>query len=817
MYLLRFQKSVPHTCQRSAFIRQTQKIKNVMKKYLILIVLASLYSCTEKKEVAPGAPGNDPTWAFSGKTGIGTSYEAYKDGKYQENEKTGKVSKVWFSIAKGVLTETMWGLIHQAQIKDMQLVIKGNDFVDIESQDAHAEISYLTTDSKGRPTSLAYKVLTKDKEGHYEIEKHIFTHPENNALFVRYLLKPQREGIEFYLSTNPHIANTGTNDFAEVTAQGFHAWEGDSHLSMQANITFEEKSVGFVGASDGVSSLRENGQTGKTWLSTGEKAGNVSFIAKLPNTDTAIDIAVGFGKSREQSDDAANKSLNDGYQKTLAMYVGEGDAVGWQDYLESLQGLKEIRDTAMDGGKLAHVSALVLKAQEDKTHAGALIASLSNPWGDTIIADRSSTGYKAVWPRDFYQCAMALLALGDRETPKVAFEYFKKIQVGDNTPGNNGVGGWFLQKTHVDGELEWVAVQLDQTAMPIMLGWKLWQHEVLNDTEAQHWYKTMLKAAADFLVEGGETNLEWNKTVIKPPYTQQERWEEQEGYSPSTMASVVAGLITAAELAKHSADDASADRYLARAREYTSKIEARTFTTDGVFDKENSRGDGRYYLRITQNEDPNDNGKLLDRNGRGELNEAEILDGGFLELVRYGVRKADDPHIRESLPEYDDTSLPEEFRVKYEFRDGEHSYPGWRRYGDDGYGENATNGENYGAGGVMAAGQRGRVWPFFTGERGHYELAYALESASNLDETIGELRSTYVAGMEFFANEGLMLPEQVWDGVGTATRHEFAMGEGTNSATPLAWTHAEYVKLLRSLADKQVWDSYPVVSESLAQ
>ena len=150
---------------------------------------------------------------------------------------------------------------------------------------------------------------------------------------------------------------------------------------------------------------------------------------------------------------------------------------------------------------------MMLKVQEDRTHAGALIASLSNPWGDSVDATKSSTGYKAVWPRDFYQCAMALAALCDRETPLAAFRYLPTVQVGPKTPGNKGDGGWFLQKSHVDGTPEWVGVQLDQTAMPIMLGWKLWKLGWLPEAELKAYYGRMLKPAADFLVKGGKVDL----------------------------------------------------------------------------------------------------------------------------------------------------------------------------------------------------------------------------------------------------------------------------------------------------------------------
>ena len=228
------------------------------------------------------------------------------------------------------------------------------------------------------------------------------------------------------------------------------------------------------------------------------------------------------------------------------------------------------------------------------------------------------------------------------------------------------------------------------------------------------------------------------------------------------------------------------------------------FTTAGEY------GDGRYFLRLSRNENPNDKLPLGENNGQPALPEDRIIDGGFLELVRYGVRAADAPSITASLPEYDDQTREARFRVRYDLNGA----PGWRRYGNDGYGENADTGGNYGVGG-MTPGQRGRVWPIFTGERGHYEIARAV-AAGAPDAAFEAIRQTYVRGMESFANDGLLLPEQVWDGVGDTTPRDYRPGEGTDSATPLAWTHAEYIKLLRSLADRAIWDRYAPVERRYA-
>ena len=771
--------------------------------------------------IAPGAPGETPTWVNAAKTGAGASYEAYVDGQYRNGGPTGDVSRVWFSIADGVLTETMYGLIHEAQIKQLRFAVVTEDGLSVEGTDTTHRTEYLHTDDLGRPLSPAYRVVTTDKQGRYEIEKRIFTSPDDEALVVRTTIRALRGEITPYLLLEPHMANTGVGDrgwhstapLTQPTPDGstsysvLHAAEGDVNLALWANAAFEAQSVGFVGISDGLTDLAD-GRLDHHYATTGPEGGNIMLTGQLPTLrageSLSRDFVIGFGDSEPGAVREATRPFATGLDEVLRRFNGEGERVGWEDYLASLDQLPRLAEQSADGGKLAFASALMLKVQEDRTHAGALIASLSNPWGDTVDAANPSTGYKAVWPRDFYQVAMALLALGDTETPLAAFRYLPQVQVDAETPGNTGATGWFLQKTHVDGEIEWVGVQLDQTAMPIMLGWKLWQAGLVSDAEMRTMYGQMIKPAADFLIDGGTVGILWNDRTIAPPWTQQERWEEQEGYSPSTTAAVIAGLTTAADIARAAGDEASAARYQAVADDYESKVEARMFTTAGPW------GDGDYFVRITRNEDPNDHAPIGENNGQPAHAEDRIVDGGFLELVRYGVRAPLAPSIVDSLPEYDDQTREDRFRVRYDVN----GVPAFRRYGNDGYGEQTDTGGNYGVGGQMHAGQRGRLWPFFTGERGHYELA-ALLARGETDVT--PIRAVYVRGMESFANGGLLLPEQAWDGVGHPTAHDYKLGEGTNSATPLAWTHAEYIKLLRSLADRAVWDRYPPVEERYAR
>ncbi len=777
-----------------------------MQSYiLILLTVVFFFSCESgpgEDQLAGGAPGDPSYWNYAGKTGVGTSYEMYGN-----DVPTGEVSRVWFSLTQGIITETAYGMIHEAQLKNLRFIVRGNDFLDEEDLHTTHEVEYIYTDESGRPLSLAYKLVNTDLDGKYTITKYIFTDPDRQSLYVRVQFTAREPGLDLYVLANPHMANTGSNDSAYVSSDGLHASEGGVHMTLVSSEPFDLQQAGFKGESDLLTFL-ENDQQPGTFLAT-NGTGNVVIGGGWTSLDTnfTTDVVIGFGSSLRQATREARGTLRQGYEATLASYNGFGERTGWEDYLASLEHLGNLREASGDNGRLLQVSAMVLKALEDKENPGALIASLSIPWGDSVSAEQSATGYRAVWPRDFYQCAMALLALGDENTARTAFEYLHKVQVTDSTPGNKGATGWFLQKTVVDGTLEWYSVQMDQTAMPIMLGWKLWKNNVISQDSMKYWYDTMLRPAARFLVEGGEVDIQNNRVNIDPPFTQQERWEEQYGYSPSTIAAVIAGLVSAADLARSFGYTEDASAYLAAADDYENSLERFTVTSTGPY------GEGEYYVRISRNQDPNDKEVLGDNNARPGMAEDLILDGGFLELVRYGVRSPEDDVILRSIEVLDDTSMVDNLQVRYLFPAGEGRYEGWRRYGNDGYGEDITDGSNYGR---FGPGQRGRVWPFFTGERGHYMLKkWGADGLTDAEKN--QLTERYVKALEYFANDGLMLPEQVWDGVGENAIHKYITGEGTSAATPLAWTHAEYVKLLKSISAGQVWDSYPNVEARYAE
>ncbi|MFN2596573.1 MAG: alpha/beta hydrolase-fold protein, partial [Pyrinomonadaceae bacterium] len=339
-----------------------------------------------------------------------------------------------------------------------------------------------------------------------------------------------------------------------------------------------------------------------------------------------------------------------------------------------------------------------------------------------------------------YHVATAFYALGDKAGADRALDYLFRVQQKPD--------GSFPQNSWLDGRPFWGSLQLDEVAYPLILAYQLGRTD--DATWAKH-----VRPAASFLVRTG-------------PRTQQERWEEKPGYSPSTIAAEIAGLVCAAEIARRNDDEASRAVYLAAADDWARNVERWTATSTGKY------GDGNYYLRLTDNDDPDDGAVFNVGNGGGDYDEREIVDAGFLELVRLGVRRADDPLIAKSLPVIDGV-------IKLTTPNGED----WYRYNHDGYGE-LDDGRLWNWDGKYTG--KGRPWPLLAGERGEYELARGEKGAA----------TRRLDAMMAFANEGRMIPEQVWDSP-RSPRPDLRFGEGTGSATPLAWAMAQFIRLAANL------------------
>ena len=185
---------------------------------------------------------------------------------------------------------------------------------------------------------------------------------------------------------------------------------------------------------------------------------------------------------------------------------------------------------------------------------------------------------------------------------------------------------------------------------------------------------------------------------------------------------------------------------------------------------------------MDNNTDPNDGYQLDVRNGGGLWDERDVVDAGFLEFVRLGIRPADDATIARSVEVIDST-------IRVETPNG----PSFHRYNHDGYGETYF-------GGPWQGGGIGRIWPIFTGERGEYEIARGRDA------------SVYLDAMLHFANAGGMIPEQVWDRA-EPTQSHFVFGEGTGSATPLAWSMAQFIRLVVCAQEKRIVEQPSIVAD----
>ncbi|MGI8786478.1 MAG: glycoside hydrolase family 15 protein [Pyrinomonadaceae bacterium] len=704
---------------------------------------------------APGAPGKDAQWMTAGKQAIGTSANLE--------------SKVWFTLAEGALTEVYYPNVTVANVHKLEFIVVNpkTKKVETETEDANHEIKVSRSDS------LTFQQINTAKSGEWTITKTYTTDVERDSILISVNYSGLSEN-EIYVYYDPSLNNTGMHDTAWTQDKAFLASDGDkSSALICAECSFKKMTNGFLGINDSIEQLRKNGKILNEFGKT--ENGNVVQSAQISGAFNAefsrfgvqlFQLVLSFGNNTQDALENARLSAKKGFQKSQTEYEK-----GWSDYVKTLPRV-EAKYRAQ-----FNMAAMVLKAQEDKTVRGANVASLTIPWGGGANANEDvGGGYHLVWSRDLYQVVTAYMALGDTAAANRALDFLFDIQQKPD--------GSFPQNSWLDGKRGWGSLQLDEVAYPLILAYQLKRFDLQT-------YENHVKKAADFLVKTG-------------PKTTQERWEEKSGYSPSTIAAEIAGLVCAAEIAKRNGDETSANLYLKTADDWQSNIEKWTATTKGKY------CDGNYYLRLTENGTPDAGEKIVLNNGAGTYLESEIVDAGFLELVRLGIKSPDDPLIVKSVKVVDEV-------LKVNTPNGEAFY----RYNHDGYGE-MDDGRRWNFDGKYTG--KGRLWALLSGERGEYELALAekwwvdwnrndaekrkldpdLAKAKVIRKWLPEARSRLDA-MLSFANEGLMIPEQVWDSpnvpktVGNQFVPELKFGEGTGSATPLAWSMAQFIRLAVNL------------------
>ena len=677
---------------------------------------------------APGRPGVKSTWTSGGKLGVGTAVS--------------RRSRVWFTLGATGLTEVYYPTVDMPNLRALDFVIVGNGYVGCASRDALERETRRTRDD-----ALSFAQTLSDGK-RWRIAQRYACDPNRDALLIEVECTALDGGnYEVFALLDPAVANSGLGDTGEHRGRTLVASDRDATtnqtiaMAFAAQPAFEVVSSGFAGVSDGWTDLAADGRLdGREQRAVD---GNVVQIGKLSAPRTTLALA--FADRPEAAADVAAAALAEGFATIAGRYEAE-----WQAFTARLP-----RVAAEYRAQFA-VAAMTLLAHEDKTYPGAGVASLSIPWGEAADADRpTSGGYHLVWSRDLYHVATAWLALGDRDAAGRALDYLFKVQ--------QNADGSFPQNSWLDGRPYWPSVQLDEVAYPIILAWQLERFD--RQTYTQH-----VRPAAEYILRHG-------------PYTPQERWEEEEGYSPSTIAAEIAGLICAADIARRLGRTEDAERYEHTADRWAEGVQQWCYTTTGPWDEgEAERG---YYMRINDNRDPNDGFKLDINNGGGQHDERAIVDAGFLELVRLGIVPPDDPKIVRSLRIVDRV-------IRVETPMG----PGWRRYNHDGYGERA-DGSGWQDKGI------GRIWPLLTGERGEYVIASGGDA------------SAYAKTMLAFAGPTGMIPEQVWDQAYPPDAR-YRIGQGTGSATPLAWSMAQFVRLVMGIEAKRVVEQPAVVFQRYA-
>ena len=697
------------------------------RRIVLALSLALVAAAPAQALPAPGAPGERTAWVPANKEGFGTSHT------------TG--SKVWFTLHDGALSEVYYPNLSTPSVRSLQLVVSdGRSFVDAESE------ATLHTISLPDRRALLYRQVSTDRQGRYRITKTWATGIVRNALVVRVRFESlDGKPYQVHAVYDPALNNTGGNDRGATVGRVLVATDGRAKVAsaLNARPRFRKTSSGFLGTSDGLRDLRRDGRMDWTYDSAGR--GNVVQTALTSLNGRPgrqeLTMSIGFGANAREARSVSRDPLVEGFEILADRY-----ARTWHTYLDSLPPAPASVAGHRD---LYDASLMVLAASEDKTFRGASIASPSMPWawGDGTV-EKPSGPYHLVWPRDLYQVATAQLAAGDRASAERLLTFlFRRAQKKD---------GSFAQNTEVDGTEHWTSLQMDEVALPIVLAWQL-------ERSGRRAWSRHIRRAADFIVRKG-------------PETEQERWENQSGWSPGTIAAEIAGLVCAADIARRNGDTARAGRYERAADRWQRNVERWTATSNGPFSPR------PYYLRVTKDHDPNRGTRYaIGDTGPKRADQRTVVDPSFLELVRLGVKRFDDPVVLNSIAVVD-----RKLGVDTPFG------PLWHRFTYDGYGETRRGGQ-WTLEDKAKRRTLGRAWPLFAGERGEYELLAGRPAAAHLDTIAGT------------AGDGLMLPEQVWDGRPPTGRPGFEVGKGTFSATPLAWTHAQFVRLAWSIeADRPV-------------
>jgi len=450
-------------------------------------------------DCAPGGPGIPPTWTSSSRDMVGCGLG---------------ISRLWFTLGFGIINEIYYPRVDIPQIRDLGFIVAdGNGFWAEVKRVANSTIRLLA------PGVPAVEIVHEHER--YSLRLRIAPDPRRDVLAIECRLDGSPD-LRLYALPAPHLGatgydNTGYDNNAEVIRsrcrQVLCAEQGPFGLALaavdkQQRDAFVRLSAGYVATSDGWQDFARHGKM--TWEYKAAGPGNVALMGDLPRF--AI-LALGFGSSAESAATLAISSLMQPFDNLLQQQISQWDA--WQAR-RSERGPNSL-DVPPPVREQFQISAVVLRAHLDKTYPGALVASLSIPWGNK---SNQRGGYHLVWPRDLVQCAGALLALGAEQEARDTLRYLIATQTED---------GHWNQCQWLGGQPYWQGVQLDETAFPVLLATALDERDALGGIEVHD----MARKALSYIARTG-------------PSTEQDRWEENRGINAFTLGVCIAALVAGA-------------------------------------------------------------------------------------------------------------------------------------------------------------------------------------------------------------------------------------------------------------------------------
>ncbi len=691
-------------------------------------------------------------------------------------------SKVWYTVAGGVLSDVYYPTIDNTNVETLQYIVTdGSTFTDLQTRDMVSTATSL--DGSG----MVCRVTSKARSGKYQIVTDYITDPDRNTLLMNTrFVSSKHTNLKLFVRFDPTVngnggggAGNGGADSAVTDTSTGHpipvAYDTNT-VTNAANrdyaqpvfaaldAPFASVTNGFVGqSSDGLVQLDAGRQL--TTVNDAADSGNVVQVAEVKqrHDGRAFTMALGFGATQAAAVHTAEASLRGDFDRIKARYEA-----GWQRYDNKLNpppsklpGLSKSRIRQL--ADAYYLSINVVKAAEDKTFPGAIVAGLSSPWGQAVSAgDPNNTyfgSYREVFSRDLYEAWTGLMAAGDRATARDAtlFLFQHQQQPDGSMPRNSLVNG----KTAPDS----FGTQLDEVAYPILMADQLG----LTDPTM---YEQHIKPAANFVVARG-------------PSFGAERWEEQSGFSPSTISAEIAGLLAGAHIADINGDAASARLWRAVADDFQRSIKNWTVTTNG------SKSTDPYFIRLSKSGDPNAAVSYNVGNGGPTLDQRDVIDAGFLELTRLGILPANDADIANSLGVVDAT-------IKSDTSSG----PGWHRYNGDGYGDDGTIGSPWAPSGKGT----GHLWPALTAERSEQSL--------QTGDTVGaaqllDAMAQFSSGVGLIAEQSWEQPDLAASPYGTdptIASIGFVNGKPAGSASPLVWSAGSFVRLAADLRAHRLVD-----------